>query len=374
MILDHQLAQQIVDRTMSIIGNNINVMNQAGIIIASGDQERIGQLHDGALLALKRKDTVEVTLDSKSSLQGVKQGINLLLKHSDDIVGVVGITGEPNVIRNYAELVKMTAEMAIEQAILSEKLQWNKRHREELVQLWLTDQLTQPQLKKQAHHLNVDIQSARYVIIIKFNHSTAGQDTVRSVIELLENEDRDNLLAVTSLAEIVLLKKRPPSPFYTESDLVQRLGRLLSLSGFADCKLALGKTFTEVSNIHHSFASSEQVLQFGECHYPEKKYYLFDDFRMAMLLAPVKNHWQQDQLLLPYRQLEKHDRSGQLRATLLALFEHNGNLKSCADSLSIHRNTLRYRLDKIETLTGLSTQHFSGLVELYLAFHINKLN
>ncbi len=95
---------------------------------------------------------------------------------------------------------------------------------------------------------------------------------------------------------------------------------------------------------------------------------------MAMLLAPVKNHWQQDQLLLPYRQLEKHDRSGQLRATLLALFEHNGNLKSCADSLSIHRNTLRYRLDKIETLTGLSTQHFSGLVELYLLLSHQQLN
>ncbi|MDG2647127.1 sugar diacid recognition domain-containing protein, partial [Vibrio parahaemolyticus] len=27
VILDHSLAQQIVDRTMSIIGHNVNVMN-----------------------------------------------------------------------------------------------------------------------------------------------------------------------------------------------------------------------------------------------------------------------------------------------------------------------------------------------------------
>lgn len=40
MILDSQLAQQIVDRTMAIIGYNINVMNQAGVIIGSG--EKIG--------------------------------------------------------------------------------------------------------------------------------------------------------------------------------------------------------------------------------------------------------------------------------------------------------------------------------------------
>ena len=39
VILDHTLAQQIVDRTMSIIGHNINVMNAAGTIIGSGDAE-----------------------------------------------------------------------------------------------------------------------------------------------------------------------------------------------------------------------------------------------------------------------------------------------------------------------------------------------
>ncbi|QTG98104.1 CdaR family transcriptional regulator, partial [Vibrio furnissii] len=38
MMLDANLAQQIVDRTMSIIGYNINVMNHAGIIIGSGDR------------------------------------------------------------------------------------------------------------------------------------------------------------------------------------------------------------------------------------------------------------------------------------------------------------------------------------------------
>ncbi|MEF1304961.1 sugar diacid recognition domain-containing protein, partial [Vibrio owensii] len=58
VILDHTLAQQIVDRTMSIIGHNINVMNAAGTIIGSGDAERIGQKHDGAVLALNHGDSL----------------------------------------------------------------------------------------------------------------------------------------------------------------------------------------------------------------------------------------------------------------------------------------------------------------------------
>lgn len=79
-MLDANLAQQIVDRTMSIIGYNINVMNHAGIIIGSGDRDRLGHVHDGAILALKHGDSIELNSHSCQSLKGVKPGINMLLK------------------------------------------------------------------------------------------------------------------------------------------------------------------------------------------------------------------------------------------------------------------------------------------------------
>ena len=50
--LDTKMAQDIVARTMRIIDTNINVMDARGRIIGSGDRERIGELHEGALLVL----------------------------------------------------------------------------------------------------------------------------------------------------------------------------------------------------------------------------------------------------------------------------------------------------------------------------------
>ena len=108
-LLESHLAQQIVDQTMGITDNNINVMNQSGVIIGSGDKNRISKIYDGALLALKRGETVEVTEESSKALKGVKSGINLILKQSEQIIDVIGITGDPNKIRNYAKLIKMTA-------------------------------------------------------------------------------------------------------------------------------------------------------------------------------------------------------------------------------------------------------------------------
>ncbi|QRG78384.1 helix-turn-helix domain-containing protein [Citrobacter sp. R56] len=54
------MAQDIVSRTMRIIDTNINVMDARGRIIGSGDRERIGELHEGALLVLSQGRVVDI--------------------------------------------------------------------------------------------------------------------------------------------------------------------------------------------------------------------------------------------------------------------------------------------------------------------------
>ena len=47
--LDHDLAQDIVDRAMAILPYNVNVMDSQGLILGSGEPERINTRHEGAL-------------------------------------------------------------------------------------------------------------------------------------------------------------------------------------------------------------------------------------------------------------------------------------------------------------------------------------
>lgn len=373
MFLDHQLAQEIVDRTMAIIGDNINVMNHAGTIIASGDASRIGKLHDGALLAIKRGTTIEVNQAEASALQGVKPGINLLLKAEGHVIGVVGITGNPDTIRNYAELVKMTAEMIVEQAGLIEQLQWDRRHKEEFITAWIENRLTDTELANWASRLDIDINTPRVVAVIKFSHSNnnVDQHTIRQIVELLEHPKRDNLVAVVSLNEVVVLKP------YTNSDKlifsVQESRRIdllierLEAKGIYNVNIALGRYFALPEELHLSYQSALQVMFYGQNELSGKSKFLFDDVRLPVLLSPLVDSWQGNLLTEPYAKLIAADKSGQLLKTLHTLFEYQGNLKACAEALYIHRNTLRYRLDKIETITQISPHDFSGLVELYIA-------
>ncbi|MCP1187931.1 sugar diacid recognition domain-containing protein [Priestia flexa] len=59
--LNHSLAQEIVNRTTNIIHRNINVMNEKGVIIGSGDHHRIDSIHEGAVRVIETQKGLKKT-------------------------------------------------------------------------------------------------------------------------------------------------------------------------------------------------------------------------------------------------------------------------------------------------------------------------
>ena len=396
-VLDQQIAKQIVSRTMKIIGHNINVMNGQGVILGSGDPKRIGSTHEGALLAIAQNRNVEISQEVASGLHGVKPGINLPLHYQGQIIGVVGITGDPSEFAHYGELLKMTAEMIVEQANLQDKLQWENRQREEFIlQLIKAQTVDDEQLHRWAKQLDIDISQPRVAAIIEVSEkhrqpfvevkppfnglSKAEQsndrqnprvsETLKQVLHLLQNPDRGNLIAMTSMSQLVILKPAfldgkqwdPELENQRIDKLLQRLPAQMDLN----FKIALGHFFPEKGGIARSYQTAQETLNIGKQLNPEGTKYLFEDYSLQVLLAGLKHDWRGQALAMPYQQLAKADKNGQLRKTLAAYITHFGDAQQCANALFIHRNTLRYRLDKIQQLTKTDIQSLHGLLSLYL--------
>lgn len=134
MKITHKLAQDIVDKTMNILRKNINIMDENGVIIGSGDKSRLNQFHEGAAQVIKEGKKLEIYFNDINHLIGVKPGINLPIEHDEKIIGVVGITGEPNEVRPFGEVIKMTVEMMLQQEFLLKELQLEKQARENFIQ------------------------------------------------------------------------------------------------------------------------------------------------------------------------------------------------------------------------------------------------
>ncbi|WP_299787984.1 sugar diacid recognition domain-containing protein [uncultured Shewanella sp.] len=372
--LDSRLAQQIVDRTMIIIAHNINVMSHHGIILGSGDPHRIGATHEGALLAISQNRTVEITSATASDLHGVKAGINLPLHYKGEIIGVIGITGEPEHLRSYGELLKMTAELIVEQASSLELAQWQYRQKEEFIlQLIKPDNEFNDHLLKWAAQLGIDLSEPRVAAVIRVQgdeQQTSANSVLKMVLNLLENPSRGNLVAMTSMTELVILKPAYLDGKQWNPDLEsERIDQLLSRlpdEMAARLNISLGQFFLKPADISRSYQTAKETLALGRQLHPGKKKYLFEDYSLRVLLSTLKGDWRGVELTTAYQALIDNDKSGQLEKTLAAYLTHFGDLKMCADTLFIHRNTLRYRLDKIQRLTGVNIQQLDGLLQLYL--------
>ncbi len=394
-LLDSAIAKQIVSRTMKIIGHNINVMNGQGVILGSGDASRIGSTHEGALLAIAQNRNVELTEEVASGLHGVKPGINLPLHYQGQIIGVIGITGSPSELTHYGELLKMTAEMIVEQANQQENLQWENRQREEFILQLIKPQTDPLQLNRWAKQLDIDIHLPRVAAIIDVseknplqtavkgaNDTASGShteldennprisETLKQVLHLLQNPDRGNLIAMTSMSQLVILKPAfldgkqwvPELENQRIEKLLQRLPAQMDLN----FKIALGHFFPEQGGIARSYQTAMETLSIGKLLNPEGTKYLFEDYSLQVLLSGLKHNWRGQALAAPYQQLAKADKNGQLRKTLAAYIVYFGDAQQCANSLFIHRNTLRYRLEKIQQLTQTDIQSLHGLLSLYL--------
>lgn len=79
-----------------------------------------------------------------------------------------------------------------------------------------------------------------------------------------------------------------------------------------------------------------------------------------------------DQIIGPLVQYDK-SHSNNLVQTIDAYFNHHGNISQTAEMLFIHRNTLLYRLDRIQELTGQDLDNANDRLALQLALKLSQL-
>nr|WP_024965681.1 CdaR family transcriptional regulator [Pantoea sp. IMH] len=378
--LEAHLAQEIVARTMQIIDSNVNVMDARGRIIGSGDRERIGELHEGALLALSQARVVDIDEAVAKHLHGVRPGINLPMRIDGNIVGVIGLTGEPEALRQYGELVCMTAEMMLEQARLLNMLAQDSRLREELVLNLIRSDTLSPALIEWAQRLRIDLNQPRVVAVVEVDSGQLGVESAMSELQqlqtLLLTPDRDNLIAIVSLTEMVVLKPalNAQGRFDAEDHRkrVDLLQSRMKESGHLRMRIALGNYFTGPGSIARSYRTARTTMDVGKQRMPEQRSYFYQDLVLPVLLDSLRGGWQANELARPLLKLRAMDSNGLLRRTLIAWFSHNVQPSATAKALYIHRNTLEYRLNRISELTGLNLSNFDDRLLLYVALQLDE--
>lgn len=379
--LSTHLAQDIVARTMRIIPFNVNVMDAHGVILASGDPGRVGELHDGALLALTRRATVEVDAASSRLMHGARPGINLPLVVGGRLCGAVGLSGEPAAVRQFGELVRLTAEMILEQASLAGELQRDSRYREAFVlNLIRPGAAARPELDAWGRRLGVDFKRTQVVFLVELQtsspHAGLADDDALAALQRLQlallARQPALLSATAGPQELVILDAFEPDA--READRGKSLARrqaalAAQVAELADlpATLTMGLASTGIEAAAVSYQSAQAAARIGRRRQPGQRQYSYYGLALPVLLSGLDAGWQALELRRPLAQLaQDRNRAGLLR-TLRAWFDCDESSAATAAALHIHRNTLDYRLRRIEALTGLDLARSEDRLLLYVS-------
>lgn len=405
MNISPQLAQGIVDRTMKIINKNVNIMDETAHIIGSGDQSRIGEFHYAAAMAIAENRPIEVSKDNMEELRCTRTGINLPMVLNGRIVGVVGITGEPDEVRGYAELLKETVELMLQQSLLTEESQLRREAHAHLVADLITEssEITEGTSVARAELLGFKLEIPRVAVLLSFyqgdgrTHSfpgglaggregLEGQKLRNRVIELIRTSfatDPQDMLAFTSGDQVVVLKCITPMYDREHADSWKKDLRAAceelrgQLTGYVngETTFGIGTPVTKPSTISASYAEALSACQVGRKLFGPPRIYFIDELGIAELIRELSSSTRKRFVDRTIGGLLGGGReNSRLLATLDVYFKCDRNLKQASERLYVHRNTLLHRLERVHQLTGLDPRKFSDALQLQMALMLNTCN
>jgi carbohydrate diacid regulator len=355
--LDHALAQDIVDRAMAILPCNVNVMDYLGIIIGSGEAGRLYTRHEGAQLVLANRRVVEIDSHTAKQLDGVRPGVNLPLMLDQKLVGVLGITGEPDQVRVYAELVKMTAEMLLEHRRQQADQQWRHQRSEDLLaRLLLGDNAGH--LLDEAEQLGLQPQLPRQAVLLELPSDAvyAGQ------LAAWLNGRYANSWCVSC---------EPSRVYWCRAAGKDRDDALLleqfDEQGWPVLRMATIESSSDLTSLRSACTAARDLLDYARHVQPQHRLVRLANHRLALLFWRNRHDWLAEAVAEPVMRLQGN---GQLLDTLRAWFDYSGESQACADALGIHRNSLRYRLEKIADVSGCDPYRTDELLRLYLGMQM----
>ncbi|PLR76099.1 carbohydrate diacid regulator [Bacillus sp. V3-13] len=356
------LAEKIIIEVRKLLNEDIIVANPDGTIIASTDPVRVGTFHEGAFLVFKRKAKRIITKEDETRLTGVKAGINLPIFFKKEVIGIIGITGNPDKVSPFGEIIRKMTELLISENYYAEQLEIQSRAMEAFVFDWMQIHEWDSSFLDRAKLLHIDVTIPRRVLLgeIRLPESISQRELGQSLKSL--NEDiADDIIIRWGNERILWLSAE--SSNHSIKQKISKAEHFWKKQYGASILIGVGQRAAP-GQIHHSYRQALRALKSALV----KETVVFDeDLTFEMILDDIKSETKSAFLQRTINPLLDEE---ELLLTLKELFRQNHSLKNTAAALHIHINTLHYRLKKINDLTGLDPSSIEDLLSLFLAIVI----
>jgi carbohydrate diacid regulator len=391
-----RFAQKICEATHKIIGYDVLITNEAGIVIGTNDRSRIGTLHVPSLECMSGRREVFTDEKTASRFPSVRPGVTLPVSLSGKVIGSIAIAGNHREVAPFGQLVEKHAEIFLREQIITESSLARKRALEDLVleiASFDPDQQDISLLVARGRELGFDLECPRIGIALDVfcENSSTGvhslheyfpyspfRTDILAVIRSVFNE-RQDLCAESGEGRFTVLRKVAGEGLEDEKTLQEELKglyltlrqQLQKLGGTVS--MGSGSLSRKAEMLPLAYCEAWNALMIGTRQNKSSGFFKISDFRLEELLLSVNIKRGKSFISREIGALKRLPDWDVMRDTINAWKENPCRPGIVAHALNIHRNTLRYRIEKIRKITGKDLKNFRDAFSLYLAVSLENL-
>ena len=189
---------------------------------------------------------------------------------------------------------------------------------------------------------------------------------------MFSSKTKDFITAVDE-KNIILVKEIKPSETYEDMRKTAKvIVDMLNTEAMSSVNVAYGTIVNEIKEVSRSYKEAKLALDVGKIFYSDRKIIAYSNLGIGRLIY---------QLPLPLCKMfikeifdgkSPDEFDEETLTTINKFFENSLNVSETSRQLYIHRNTLVYRLDKLQKSTGLDLRVFEDAITFKIALMVVK--
>ena len=264
---------------------------------------------------------------------------------------------------------KMIAQMAVLQ-MGSLILVYQERYdKDSFIKNLLLDNLLLVDIYNNAKKLNIDPRARRvtYLVETKSKDESAALEMIRTITADNPNDfvaaiDENNIVYVRELQE----NEGEQEMLHT----AEVLADTLNAEAMLPVRVAYGNPADEIRKVSNSYKEAKLALSVGKIFNSDQNVVAYSSLGIGRLIYQLPIPMCKMFIEEIFKGQSPEDFDEETLSTINQFFENNLNVSETSRQLYIHRNTLVYRLDKLQKNTGLDLRVFDDAITFKIALMV----
>jgi len=354
ILLAAKVFQSLVYRIKEILDCDAGITDSNGMVIASTRSDEIGSFNEDVFDFINSGETYQET----ENMALVKVNDHGAL----DFVAYTLGTGEAR--RKAMELISLSIENA--------KLYYEEKYdKNSFIKNILLGNILPGDISIRAKELRVKDESRRIIYSIRTEKSR-DIHAYNVVQSLFPNDSKDFVILLDD-QNTVLVKELKDKE---QRDDIYRKARIiidtLNTELMVKASVGIGTEVDRLRDISRSFKDAQTALTIGSIFDTDKTIVDYNHLGIGRLIYQLPTTLCKLFLHEVFKDGVYELIDPETMITIQKFFENNLNVSETSRQLFVHRNTLVYRLDKIQKLTGMDLRNFDDAIHFKVAMMVKR--